>query len=118
MHVYLPPPYLVLSGQWLLLRIMLLHGQLPPREHTCGLVYQYMEDNVLSETPASKSGLDCRSDCSIRLFPCPVLRQLQMVGFTLHTINLDLGGLLRVVTPTDDKVAGGSTRNRPVGYSH
>lgn len=47
MHVYLPPPNLVLSGQWLLLRIMLLqvgsthtHSN-APREHTCGLVYLY-----------------------------------------------------------------------------
>lgn len=79
MQVHLPPPYLVLFGQWLLLRIMLLQvgrtctqGQRhAPREHTCGfvgraLVWSMDQDNVLSESPAPKSGLDCRSGCPIR----------------------------------------------------
>lgn len=45
-----------------------------------------------------------------RLFPCPVLRQLQAAGFTLHTVDLDLGRLLRVMTPTDGKVRSSSRR--------
>lgn len=97
-----------------------------PREHTCifvGRAHVWTKTmsclNLLPQRVGWIADLAVRYET--RLFPFPVLRQLQMVGFSLHTVNLNLGrttpGCGPRQTIKEETVGGGSTRNRPVGCS-